>query len=294
MYNQNMAKRQVKNNGPKINRPRFGFLNNIIFVILFLLLLSGLYSQLTSSSNESDKISLSQLARDINSGQINTITVKSDEVVAKYIDNKIKYTQKEFDSSLTESLSRLNVSQTRLASTTINVKDANGVWFWVGQLSPIIAPILFLIFFIWLLTRQVKGAGVQAFSFGQSKARHSKPDDGKQKITFKDVAGAREAKQELMEIVDFLKNPKKFIEIGAEIPKGVLLMGAPGTGKTLLARAVAGEAGVSFFSISGSEFVEMFVGVGASRVRDLFNTAKQNSPAIVFVDEIDAVGRAHV
>jgi cell division protease FtsH len=286
-----MSKKSAKNgNSPKM-RSKWGLLNNIIFVVIFLLLLSAIYSQLSSTSSDADKISLSQLARDINSGQINTITVKSDEVVAKYIDNKIKYTQKEFDSSLTESLSRLNVSQTRLASTTINVKDANGVWFWVGQLSPIIAPILFLIFFIWLLTRQVKGAGVQAFSFGQSKARHSKPDDGKQKITFKDVAGAREAKQELMEIVDFLKNPKKFIEIGAEIPKGVLLMGAPGTGKTLLARAVAGEAGVSFFSISGSEFVEMFVGVGASRVRDLFNTAKQNSPAIVFVDEIDAVGR---
>jgi cell division protease FtsH len=133
---------------------------------------------------------------------------------------------------------------------------------------------------------------VQALAFGQSKARITMPDDVKQKVTFKDVAGAKEAKQELMEIVDFLKNPKKFIEIGAEIPKGVMLMGAPGTGKTLLARAVAGEAGVAFFSISGSEFVEMFVGVGASRVRDLFKMAKEAGPSIVFVDEIDAVGRA--
>jgi len=138
----------------------------------------------------------------------------------------------------------------------------------------------------------MKGAGVQALSFGQSRARMTLPDDQKQKITFKDIAGAKEAKQELTEIVDFLKNPKKFIEIGAEIPKGVLLMGAPGTGKTLLARAVAGEAGVAFFAISGSEFVEMFVGVGASRVRDLFQLAKKTAPAIVFVDEIDAVGRA--
>ncbi len=132
---------------------------------------------------------------------------------------------------------------------------------------------------------------MQAFSFGQSKARISFPGDKKQKVTFKDVAGAKEAKQELSEIVDFLKNPKKFLEIGAVIPKGVLLMGAPGTGKTLLARAVAGEANVAFFSISGSEFVEMFVGVGASRVRDLFKMAKQTAPAIIFVDEIDAVGR---
>ncbi|MSR71393.1 MAG: ATP-dependent zinc metalloprotease FtsH [Candidatus Taylorbacteria bacterium] len=157
--------------------------------------------------------------------------------------------------------------------------------------APIIIPIIFILLFLWLITRQVKGAGMQAFTFGQSKARITLPDDKKQRVTFKDVAGAKEAKQELAEIVDFLKNPKKFLEIGARIPKGIILMGAPGTGKTLLARAVAGEAGVSFFSISGSEFVEMFVGVGASRVRDLFKLAKAAAPAIIFVDEIDAVGR---
>ncbi len=137
----------------------------------------------------------------------------------------------------------------------------------------------------------MRGAGVQALTFGQSKARMIDPNDKSQRVTFKDVAGAKEAKEELVEIVDFLKNPKKFLDIGARIPKGILLMGAPGTGKTLLARAVAGEAGVAFFSISGSEFVEMFVGVGASRVRDLFLMAKKNSPSIIFVDEIDAVGR---
>jgi cell division protease FtsH len=139
--------------------------------------------------------------------------------------------------------------------------------------------------------RQVKGAGMQAFTFGQSKARLTDPADKSQRITFKDVAGAKEAKEELTEIVDFLKNPKKFIDIGARIPKGVLLMGGPGTGKTLLARAVSGEANVPFFSISGSEFVELFVGVGASRVRDLFKMAKKAAPAIIFIDEIDAVGR---
>ena len=141
------------------------------------------------------------------------------------------------------------------------------------------------------MEKQMKGAGVQALSFGQSKARIILPSDKKQKITFADVAGAKEAKEELSEVVDFLKNPKKFLDIGAKIPKGILLMGAPGTGKTLLARAVAGEAGVAFFSISGSEFVEMFVGVGASRVRDLFKIAKKAAPAIIFMDEIDAVGR---
>jgi cell division protease FtsH len=137
----------------------------------------------------------------------------------------------------------------------------------------------------------MRGAGMQALTFGQSKARVIDPDDKSQRITFKDVAGAREAKEELIEIVDFLRNPKKFLDIGARIPKGVLLMGQPGTGKTYLARAVAGEARVPFFSISGSEFVEMFVGVGASRVRDLFQMAKKAAPAIIFVDEIDAVGR---
>jgi cell division protease FtsH len=142
-----------------------------------------------------------------------------------------------------------------------------------------------------MLTRQAKGSGMQAFTFGQSKARITDPNDKNNRVTFKDVAGAREAKEELKEIVDFLKNPKKFLDIGAKIPKGVLLTGSPGTGKTLLARAVAGEAGVPFFHLSGSEFVEMFVGVGASRVRDLFKMAKRASPSIIFVDEIDAVGR---
>jgi len=152
-------------------------------------------------------------------------------------------------------------------------------------------PILFIVFFFWYLSRQVKGAGMQAFTFGQSKARITDPNDKNNKVTFKDVAGCKEAKEELKEIVDFLKSPKKFLDIGARIPKGVILTGAPGTGKTLLARAVAGEAGVPFFHLSGSEFVEMFVGVGASRVRDLFKMAKKAAPSIIFVDEIDAIGR---
>jgi cell division protease FtsH len=156
---------------------------------------------------------------------------------------------------------------------------------------PIALPIIFILGIFWMLTRQVKGAGMQAFTFGQSKARVIDPADKNQRVTFKDVAGSKEAKEELQEIVEFLKSPKKFLDIGARIPKGVLLMGAPGTGKTLLARAVAGEAGVPFFHLSGSEFVEMFVGVGASRVRDLFAMAKKAAPAIIFVDEIDAVGR---
>jgi cell division protease FtsH len=183
------------------------------------------------------------------------------------------------------------VTKDQVSTVKIEIKNQGGFGYWVMNLSPIIFPILFIAVFIWFITRQMKGAGIQALTFGQSKARMIDPNDKSQRVTFKDVAGAKEAKEELAEIVDFLKNPKKFLDIGARIPKGILLMGAPGTGKTLLARAVAGEAGVAFFSISGSEFVEMFVGVGASRVRDLFLIAKKNSPSIIFVDEIDAVGR---
>ncbi len=202
-----------------------------------------------------------------------------------------KTTQKEAQSSLSDSLKNLGVDPAKLAQVKIENKDDRGVWFWINNILPFALPVLFLIFIIWFLSRQARGANMQAMSFGQTRARMISPDDTKTKVTFKDVAGAKEAKQELAEIVDFLKNPEKFINIGARIPKGILLTGAPGTGKTLLARAVAGEAGVAFFSVSGAEFVEMFVGVGASRVRDLFKLAKASAPAIIFIDEIDAVGR---
>ncbi|KND48306.1 MAG: cell division protease FtsH [Parcubacteria bacterium C7867-002] len=272
--------------------PRMNFLNVMAIVILVFLLITGIYSQFAEVPADKKSISLSVLASDIQKGNITSLTLQGDEISAAYIDGSITKTNKEVDASLTETLVRFGVSQTQLASTTIVVKEPSGFGYWLVQLGPFLAPLIFIAFFIWILSRQVKGAGVQALSFGQSKARITMPNDQKQKVTFKDVAGAKEAKQELLEIVDFLRNPKKFIEIGAEIPKGVLLMGAPGTGKTLLARAVAGEANVAFFAISGSEFVEMFVGVGASRVRDLFKMAKEAAPAIVFVDEIDAVGRA--
>lgn len=270
---------------------RMSFLNIIATVILIFLLISSIYAQYASSNNAVVRVPLSKIASDIQDGVITSIDITGNDITATYTDKIKKTSQKEVDASLTESLTRLGVTESRLASTTITVGQPSGVWYWVGELIPFLIPIIFLIFFIWMITRQMRGAGVQAMAFGQSKARVTLPTDSKQKVTFKDVAGAKEAKQELLEIVDFLKNPKKFIEIGAEIPKGVILMGAPGTGKTLLARAVAGEAGVAFFSISGSEFVEMFVGVGASRVRDLFKMAKEAGPAIVFVDEIDAVGR---
>jgi cell division protease FtsH len=270
---------------------RFGIINSLMFGLIILFLLSGLYSAIVEGVSSTPVIPISELVNNIGMGKVSSITVSGDDLTVNYSDNTIKKSKKETDSSITETFTRYGLTPEKLNAVKITVEGPSGFWFWVGQLAPFIGPLFLLLLIVWFMTRQVKGAGLQAFSFGQSKARITLPDDKKQRVTFKDVAGAKEAKQELSEIVDFLRNPKKFLEIGAVIPKGILLMGAPGTGKTLLARAVAGEAGVAFFSISGSEFVEMFVGVGASRVRDLFKLAKEASPSIIFVDEIDAVGR---
>ncbi len=270
---------------------RFGIVNSISIAILVLFIISSIFSLIAEQNTNTTDISLSELVHDVGMGKVSTITVKGEDIISEYADKTVKVTKKETDSSVTETFERYGLTPEKLNAVKISVEGPSGLAFWFVQIAPFIVPILFLILLVWFFTRQVKGAGMQAFTFGQSKARITLPDDKKQKVTFKDVAGAKEAKQELAEIVDFLKNPKKFLEIGAVIPKGILLMGAPGTGKTLLARAVAGEAGVAFFAISGSEFVEMFVGVGASRVRDLFKMAKQTAPAIIFVDEIDAVGR---
>lgn len=265
---------------------------NLATSLLLLLLIAGMYSYFAGSGTVApQEIPISQLAQDIEAGRVSGIVISGEDVKATYADKSEKTTKKEPDTAITTTLSNYGVSKEALARVSIDIERESGFRFWLVTLAPFLAPVLLLIFFVWYLSRQVRGAGVQAFSFGQSKPRVIDPNDATSRVTFKDVAGAKEAKEELLEIVDFLRNPKKFLDIGARIPKGILLMGAPGTGKTLLARAVAGEAGVPFFSISGSEFVEMFVGVGASRVRDLFLTAKKAAPAIIFVDEIDAVGR---
>ncbi len=271
--------------------PKGGFIGNLISVILVLLILVS-FSGLITNDKKAETVPLSQLAKNIEAGVVKEIKVKGDKIISTLNDGKENITTKETDASLLNTLSDYGISKEKLNVVSIEVVAPSGFWYWLVNILPILLPILFIVFFFWYLSRQAKGAGMQAFTFGQSKPRIVTPENTKQKILFKDVAGAKEAKQELSEIVDFLKNPKKFLDIGAQIPKGVILMGAPGTGKTLLARAVAGEAGVSFFSISGSEFVEMFVGVGASRVRDLFQMAKVSSPSIVFIDEIDAVGRS--
>lgn len=286
-----------KKNDKKLgNRKNIGlggpsFFGNLITTILiFLILMSG-YSIIESLVKPSTEVALSAVAADVASGKVSTIVVNGDVLKLTYADKSTKTSRKDPSAGLPETLATYGVTPSELAKVSISIEGQSGFEFWFLTLAPIVIPILFIIFLVWFLSRQVKGAGMQAFTFGQSKARIIDPADVTQRVTFTDVAGAREAKEELLEIVDFLKSPKKFLDIGARIPKGIILMGAPGTGKTLLARAVAGEAGVPFFSISGSEFVEMFVGVGASRVRDLFQLAKKAAPAIIFVDEIDAVGR---
>ncbi|MBN2094189.1 MAG: ATP-dependent zinc metalloprotease FtsH [Candidatus Zambryskibacteria bacterium] len=291
-----MSKQSKKNNSKKVplknipQSPRGSFFGNFLISILVLFFVISIYSLLIDN-NEKEKISISELAGSIMNGEVKKISVKSGDIEATFVDDLIKISKKEENISLAETLAAYGVTPEQLNKVEVNINQEGGFLYWLINLSPILFPILFIAVFIWFMAKQVKGAGMQAFSFGQSRARLTNPDDQKQKVTFKDVAGCKEAKEELSEIVDFLKNPKKFFEIGARIPKGIILMGAPGTGKTLLARAVAGEAEVSFFSISGSEFVEMFVGVGASRVRDLFQVAKKAAPAIIFMDEIDAVGR---
>jgi cell division protease FtsH len=269
------------------------FWNNLATAVLVLLLLAAAYSWSATHAVSKDEVTLSSIAESVKKGEVKTIVVRGNTLEVTYKDETKKQgeAKKENDAAISDTLANLGVNAEQIAGVSIDVQDETGLRFWLLTLAPFLFPALLIGFFAWFFLRQVKGAGVQALNFGSSKARMIDPNDPNQKVTFKDVAGAKEAKEELKEIVDFLKNPKKFLDIGAQIPKGVLLMGAPGTGKTLLARAVAGEAGVPFFSISGSEFVEMFVGVGASRVRDLFRMAMKASPSIIFVDEIDAVGR---
>lgn len=269
------------------------FWNNMLSTVLLLIFITAAFSYLTNTTVPPEELTISDVVGQVKNNEVKEIIVRGAMLEVAYRDetrNKGE-AKRETDAAVSDSLTNLGVSADQLASIAIDVQRETGFGYWLGQFAPFLFPLLFLGIIIWFLTRSVKGAGMQALSFGSSKARMIDPNDTSKKVTFKDVAGAKEAKQELEEIVDFLKNPKKFIEIGAEIPKGVMMMGAPGTGKTLLARAVAGEAGVPFFSISGSEFVEMFVGVGASRVRDLFQLAKKSAPAIIFIDEIDAVGR---
>ncbi|KKS82525.1 MAG: ATP-dependent zinc metalloprotease FtsH [Candidatus Wolfebacteria bacterium GW2011_GWC1_43_10] len=262
---------------------------NIFVAILLFVSILLLFSALSVPQEEVGKITLSELATKINENQISQIVVEGEIVKVTFVDGQKGQTKKEAESSLSQTLNNFGVDSTKLSQIPTEIKDESSLKFWAVALLPTLIPIIIIGLFFWLTFRQARSGASQVFNFGKSNIKLFTPF--KDRITFTDVAGLKEAKQELLEVVDFLRNPKKYLELGARIPRGVLLLGLPGTGKTLMARAVAGEAQVPFFHISASEFVEMFVGVGASRTRDAFSTAKKAAPSILFVDEIDAVGR---
>ncbi|HRH32833.1 MAG TPA: ATP-dependent zinc metalloprotease FtsH [bacterium] len=263
---------------------------NIAILLFAFIFLGALFSLWSNEGTKENIIGFQELVTEIKNEKVASIEIDTDTLHISLKDGSKQTATKESGQPLSELLSNLGVSGDQIAAVNINVKSTTGFQAWAGALLPFIIPFLILGLFIFFMMRSVQGANNRAMMFGQSQARES-IQSTKDKITFKDVAGVKEAKEELKEIVEFLKEPDKFTALGAKIPRGVLLLGSPGTGKTLLARAVAGEANVPFFSISGSEFVEMFVGVGASRVRDLFRKAKRGAPCIIFIDEIDAVGR---
>jgi cell division protease FtsH len=270
-----------------VNNPR---VRNIFVYVLILLAIGAILWSVRQNTGQAKQITLSDLATSINRGEIESISVNGDDLTVTYRETSqgTATVRKEPTSTAPEQLVALGVTPEAMSKVQWDVARPSDLANWIPIIGYIL-PAVFVMGLIYFMLRQAQGSNNQALSFGKSRARMFTGDQPT--VTFEDVAGAEEAKEELKEIVEFLKEPEKFISLGARIPKGVLLVGSPGTGKTLLAKAVSGEAGVPFFSISGSEFVEMFVGVGASRVRDLFDQAKRHSPCIVFVDEIDAVGR---
>ncbi len=270
-----------------MNSPRG---RNTLALMILLLIVSVLVFQFRAAAPQPEQLSLSEVARALESGEVTRIVVDRDELEVVYRDGTTAMSRKEPTSTAVQQLLELGVPTTTVSSSSLQweIKEPSD-WNTVLSLITYLLPGLLVVGLIFLMLRQAQGTNNQAMSFGRSRARMFTGENPT--VTFADVAGVEEAKIELEEVVEFLKEPEKFMVLGARIPKGVLLIGHPGTGKTLLAKAVSGEAGVPFFSISGSEFVEMFVGVGASRVRDLFEQAKRHSPCIVFVDEIDAVGR---
>ncbi len=263
----------------------------IIYLLLFIAIVAMVYFNIQKQPAGQGPLYISDIAAQIQAGKIARIIVNNDSslTVISTSNSTIELTShKEPETTLVSQLLDLGVTPAQLAKVSIEANPPSP-WAGVLTLASYLLPVILFAVLFWFIFRQAQGSNNAAMAFGKSKARMFSGEHPT--VTFEDVAGIDESKDELKEVVEFLKEPQKFIQLGARIPKGVLLVGPPGTGKTLLAKAVSGEAGVPFFSISGSEFVEMFVGVGASRVRDLFDQAKRHSPCIVFVDEIDAVGR---
>jgi cell division protease FtsH len=271
---------------PKIKLPKQKSRSSFFYLIVIALLITAVVIIFNPENNTTEKVNLNTFLDYANEGRVVSIEVKNEKLNIELDDGSKIYLYKEREETLRDILAVVPEDKRNKIETEVVSTEGEELWF---NLLLSIVPFLLIIGFFVFMMRSAQNSNNQAMSFGKSKARLH--DKEKNQTTFKDVAGAEEAKEELVEIVDFLKKPGKYTQMGAKIPKGVILVGAPGTGKTLLARAVAGEANVPFFNISGSEFVEMFVGVGASRVRDLFKKAKRNAPAIIFIDEIDAVGR---
>ena len=261
--------------------------NSFIYLLIVVAIIAIFFTLFSDPLGGSREVPISEVIRMAGSGELESIEVNGDRLTVVSSNGETLTSRKEEGSSIVELLESANIDPL-VSRTNVAVKGSSGLGNLFGLLLNFLPLIIFGALLLFMV-RQAQGNTNQTFSFGRSKARMTMGNSPT--VTFEDVAGVEEAKQELQEVVEFLKFPERFLALGAKIPKGVLLVGPPGTGKTLMARAVAGEAGVPFFSISGSEFVEMFVGVGASRVRDLFDQAKRNSPCIVFIDEIDAVGR---
>lgn len=265
-------------------------IKNFLFFIGIFLIITAVFSAFSDKAAKSQVVGIETLVNRINNEEVEEISISGNKIKALLKNGQKEVIRKEPNESFSALLDNFQVDPVKSTNIKIQVEEESGLDYFLLNILPFLLPLLLVGVFIFFMMRGIQGSNSRAMSFGQSTAKDFKPD-AKHLSTFKDVAGAKEAKEELQEIVEFLKFPKKFHELGAKIPRGVLLLGAPGTGKTLLARSVAGEAGVPFFHMSGSEFVEMFVGVGASRVRSLFDKAKKNSPCILFIDEIDAVGR---
>lgn len=284
---QKSSKKRSGRSPKKMKEFRINFDIKTLFIALFAgFFLYTLFSPLLNGDSNVEEISLSQLIQQVQEGQTKEITVSDTKITTTYNNDTQSVTYIEPSDNFRQILNDSNIPTEKVNLVIEDTQSNVLLWQFLGS----IIPAILLFAFFWFMIRQARGAQDSVFSFGQSKAKRFNKE--KSKITFKDVAGVQDAKQELEEVVDFLKNPEKYRKLGARPPKGVMLVGPAGTGKTLLAKAVAGEANVPFFSIAGSEFMEMLVGIGAARARDLFANAKQNAPSIIFIDEIDAIGRA--
>jgi len=267
------------------------FIKNFLFAILILFFLSAIFGLFSQSAEREKKIPLNQVIQDIEEEKIDKILISDNNLEILYKDGKKALSKKEPEISLSQLFISYGIKEEKLRKVAIEEKEKTDIWGWLGPILYIL-PTLFLFFFFWLIFRQAKTGAGQVFDFTRARARIFGPGgSAKEKVTFEDVGGLKEAKEELKEIVDFLKNPKKYLQMGAKIPRGVLLMGAPGTGKTLLAKAIASQANVPFFAISASEVIELFVGVGSARIRSLFEQARKAGKAIIFIDEIDSIGK---